>query len=187
VKTDFGFHLIEVLEKKPASTRTLEQAQSEIAAQMIAKERSATELAKLEELLRKPTVGDVQKFLDAHNLKWQETGAFSAQAESIPKIGANDDVLHMAFELSESKPLPNRLVHQGPTAYLVRYKPVAAAAIKKPESDANKVDLMASFMANQRAEDALKQWLDSLRKTAKISVNLQMGPSGGGAPPSSDE
>src|SRR5690606_11791015 len=107
-----------------------------------------------------------QSFVTKHKLKWQETGPFSIDSEVVPKIGANDEVIRIAFQLNSEKPLPASLVREGARSILVRYKSVPAE--KKKEADS---DEASEFLADQRGSDALRSWLMDLRKSARISTN----------------
>lgn len=172
VKTDYGYHLIQVLEKKPAINHNLEDVKEEVAGILLAKDRSKAAIEQLQESLKKGDAGAVQKFVTEHKLKWDETGAFSIDSENVPKIGPSDEFVRLAFQLTAEKPLAENLIRQGDHALIVRYKAVPAT------KDAPKVeqsDLMAEMAAGQRAEDSLRKWLEDLRKTAKISTNPRLG------------
>lgn len=170
VKTQYGYHLIQVLDRKPAQERSLDTARESIAQKMIAQERSKTAIAGLEEALKAGNAAAVQKFAADHKLKWTETGAFSIESDNVPKIGPNDEVVRSAFKMSSEKPLYPSLVKQGPTAYVLRYKPAPVEKVEKNET----ADMMQEMMAGRRSEDSIRQWMEGLRKTAKISTNDQL-------------
>ncbi len=166
VKTAYGYHLIQLLEKKAAKESALDEVREEIAATLIARERSQEELSKLQDALRSGDAGAVQSFVAKHKLKWQETGPFSIDAETVPKIGSNDEVARIAFQLKKEKPLPANLVREGARAYLVRYKEVPTG--KKNEVPDAAMDLL---LADQRGDDAVRSWFMDLRKSARIAIN----------------
>ncbi|MES2857319.1 MAG: peptidylprolyl isomerase [Bdellovibrionota bacterium] len=170
VKSQFGYHIIQVQEKKPAETRTIEAARSDIARTLISADRSREVVTAAEAVLKSGDNASVNKFAAEHGLKWQETGAFAVDAESIPLIGASGDAVRTAFQLSPQEPIGKTLIRQGANAYIVRYKAVPAEA-KKADGPESSPELMASFMANRRSEDALRQWVDSLRKNAKVTTS----------------
>jgi peptidyl-prolyl cis-trans isomerase D len=178
VKTEYGYHLIQVLEKKPAQSRTFDEVRDEIAEGLMAKDRSRAELEKLQAALKSGDAAAVNKFVLDHKLKWENTGAFSVDAEAIPKIGPSDEAMRLAFSLSADKPLASELVRQGSTAFLLRYK--APAVVKEDAKAGEQGDMMAELMASRRGEDALGQWLRHLEKTATISVNPRFQGGGGG-------
>jgi peptidyl-prolyl cis-trans isomerase D len=176
VKTQYGYHIIQVEEKKAAQSRTADDAKNEIAGLILAKQESQKALTALEETLRKGDLAGAEAFVKAHGLKWEETGVFSIESGSVPKVGANDDLVKAAFTVTAEKPLVTNLIHEGPTAFIARYKAVPAAKAKdeKP-SDSNVMD---EFLANQSAEDAIHGWLDGMEKgyekDGKIVRNKQI-------------
>ena len=172
IKTNYGYHLIKVLEKKPAHVDTLESAEDTIAERIIARDRSQSDLQALEASLKKGDMNAVNKFVADHKLKWEDTGTFSIDAESVPKIGQNDELAQAAFRLNAQQPLATSLIRQGPRAYIARYKPVTASKDAKADTklDMNS-DMMQEMMASRRSEDTLRSWVDDMRKNAVISIN----------------
>jgi peptidyl-prolyl cis-trans isomerase D len=180
VQTDFGYHLIEVIEKHAAVVATLESKKAEIAKQLIEQERTQAVLTQLKDLLKKKNLAAVNAWVQAHGLKWDETGVFSFESERIPKIGTNPQVSRLAFTLSASAPLAEELVRQGSLEYLVRYKEVSAAngksaAKKSEDSLLENADYLSGYLANQRSQEAFRRWVSEARKTAKISINPAIG------------
>ncbi len=182
IQSDFGFHVIRVEDRKPASEKKLEEVQEDIAQTLIAQERSREEVAALEKSLSAGDQTAVQNFVAKNKLKWTESGAFSLNAESIPNVGGGDEAVSAAFKLSAAKPLATALIRQGPQALLLRYKAVPASAVAKttakpgtPEALAETAEFKSETMASRRIEEAYGQWMDALRKSAKISVNPEVG------------
>jgi peptidyl-prolyl cis-trans isomerase D len=171
IKTDYGYHLIQVLEKKPATTRTLDEAREEIARSVLAQEGSQKALTKLQDILKNGDVAALAAFVTENGLKWEETGSFGVDADSIPKIGANDQALQVAFTLNAQKPLAHELVHEGATAFVLRYKDVNAGQKVKEDKSAEKPEVAAEMLAGRRGEEALGNWIKQLEKTATISIN----------------
>lgn len=182
IKTEYGYHLIKVEEKRGAVTREFEQVKNDIVKHLIAKERSAKALGEIEAAMKAGEQITIEKALTQSKLSWQETGVFSADGESIPKIGQNEEAIQVAFSLTPQAPIAKSLVRQGSKAFLLRYRAVSMnqsggkkSAKVEGENPAENAELMRSFMANRRSEDSLRQWVEGLRKTAQIHVNLQMG------------
>jgi hypothetical protein len=130
-------------------------------------------------LLKNGDLAGVNHFVEQNKLKWVESGTFTLDSENIPKLGNNEEAAQTAFALTPEKPLATRLVRQGPTAYVLRYKSVAAEKVdKKMSAEAmekkqleKSPEMMASMIAGRRSEDALRHWIESLRKDAKITLN----------------
>jgi peptidyl-prolyl cis-trans isomerase D len=175
VKTEYGYHLIQVLEKKPAVTRNLDEVKEEIAQILLGKERSRVAIEALQESLKKADAAAVQKFVGEHKLKWEETGAFAIDTDNVPKVGANEEVVRVGFQLSSAKPLASNLVREGGRALILRYKAVPVAkADAKAESKIDTSEMMSEMTSGQRAEDSLRKWLEETRKSAKISTNPRL-------------
>lgn len=171
VKTDYGYHLIQVLEKKPALNRTQDEVKDEIAEILIAKDRSHAAVEVLQEALKKSDASAIQKFVTDHKLKWEETGTFSIESENVPKLGPNEELVKVAFQLTPEKPFSDSLIREGGRSLIVRYKaPQADKDPKKSESPALKQE-MQEMMAGRRTEDVIRKWLDDLRKESKVSTN----------------
>jgi peptidyl-prolyl cis-trans isomerase D len=179
IKTDYGYHLVQVLEKKPAQTRSLDEVKKEIAGILIAQEKSKKEFETLQQLVKSGDQAAVNKFLTEHKIKWDETGSFSIDTESVPKIGPSEDAVRVAFTLTPEKPLAPEIIRQGAMAFVLRYK-APEAPKKEAAKPEEKPEIMAELAASRRGEDALGQWIKKLEKTATITVNPKVqgaGPS----------
>lgn len=101
VKTQFGYHIIKVVDKKPASTRTLAEATPQIA-DRLAEERAQAQASDLAGVLAKEisAAADLDKAARAHGLTVQESGFFTKD-EPIMGIGPAPDVSEQAFTLKD--------------------------------------------------------------------------------------
>lgn len=174
VQTDYGFHIIEVLEKKPAQEGNLEAVRPQIARELIAEQKVAARIEQLKAALKSDDVAAVQKFVTENGLKWDETGSFSITAQQIPKIGSNDQFASLAFGLSEKNPLADEVIRAGENQYVLRYKAVPPSEKVKTSQPEN-AEFMKEQLATNRAQDAFQRWLTEVRKTSTISINPDMG------------
>jgi peptidyl-prolyl cis-trans isomerase D len=103
VKSQFGFHIIKVVDKKPAATRTLDevrpQIQETLAAQRV--EQQITDRTRdLDARIKKPadfdTVGKEAGLVVAE-------ASFFTREEPVPGIGAAPDVSNQAFQLKDGE------------------------------------------------------------------------------------
>jgi peptidyl-prolyl cis-trans isomerase D len=103
VKTQFGYHIIKVVDKKPAATKTLAEVRQQIQDQL-AYERAQTQAADLADTMaaeiRQPA--DLDRAAAAHGLMVQESGFF-ARDEPIPSLGASPEAVGRAFEMKEGE------------------------------------------------------------------------------------
>jgi parvulin-like peptidyl-prolyl isomerase len=166
VKSNFGYHLIKVLEKKTPEEPVLAKFESEIAKKLVLTEKIDADLKTLEEALAQGNSAGVDQGLKALGVSFDETGFFDLNAESIPKI--NSPVASQAMgELSEAKPLLGRLVRDGNLKYVLKLK-----ATKK-ESSGDTKTLVAS-LSRERSGEMLNQWLEKAKKSSRIEKNTQV-------------
>ena len=188
IKTQYGFHIIEVLDKVPKATTTFDSAKLEIAKNLVAQKKSEATMTEIRELLKKADVAGVDKFVAANKLKWDSTGPFSITAASVPKVGNNDEFAKMGFKLNAKAPLATELIRQGDKAYILKYKEVSKTASKEtkveskvaknkkgqapgPESKLETPDEMAQNISYQRTQDAFQGWIESVRKASRVEMN----------------
>ena len=101
VKTQFGYHIIKLVDKKPSATRTLPEVRQQITEQLGFEraQAQASDLAQtLEGQIRKPA--DLDKVAKAQGLTVQESGFF-ARDEPILGLGPSPEAASRAFELKD--------------------------------------------------------------------------------------
>jgi peptidyl-prolyl cis-trans isomerase D len=103
VKSTYGYHIIKVVDRKPASTKTLAEVRSQIEDQL-KYEQAQTAASKLADQvageLKKPS--DFDSVARAHGLQGGESGLF-LQDEPIAGIGMAPAVGQDAFQLKEGE------------------------------------------------------------------------------------
>jgi len=100
VKTQYGFHIIKVVEKKPGTTRTLDEVRPQLTDQLSFQlaQTQATDLAeKLAPQIGKP--GDLDSVAAANGLQVQES-SFFARDEPVMGLGASPEVSARTFQLN---------------------------------------------------------------------------------------
>lgn len=103
VKTQYGYHIIKVTDKKNATTRPLADVRQQLNDQL-AYERAQAQAAdlaqKLEKEITKP--GDLDKAAQANGLVAQESGFF-ARDEPILGLGPAPEAANRAFDMKEGE------------------------------------------------------------------------------------
>jgi peptidyl-prolyl cis-trans isomerase D len=103
VKTQFGYHIIKLVDKKPATTRTLAEVRQQIADQL-AYERAQTQASDtaqaLEKEISKPS--DLDRVAKAQGLTVQESGFF-ARDEPVLGLGASPEAAARAFDMKQGE------------------------------------------------------------------------------------
>jgi len=188
VKTQFGWHIIKVEDKKAAEKKTLEDVKESIARVLITKERTkASAKAKadtflaeakagktFEELLPKEEADKESKKKDekkiAPVLKLQQTGSFARTSGSyIPRMGSSDEVTKMAWELKKEAPLAQQVYEIGDDYYVIRLKEHMIptkdefVGVKKDQ-----LERATSMLSN----NAYTAWMKNARENADIEVRI---------------
>lgn len=103
VKTPFGFHVIQVTEKRAPTTRPLDEVREQIVEQ-IKWERAQTQASDLAARLsgQVKTTADLERVAPANSLTLQESAMF-ARDEPVPGLGPSPEVTAAAFELEPGK------------------------------------------------------------------------------------
>src|SRR5471030_2584294 len=99
VKTQYGYHIIKLVDKKPATTRTLADVRQQITDQL-AYERAQAQAADMAQTLEKQISkpADLDKAAKAQGLTVQESGFF-ARDEPILGLGPAPEAATRAFEM----------------------------------------------------------------------------------------
>ena len=156
VKTQYGYHVIKVVDKRTGSTRPLAEVRQQLGDQL-AYERAqaqATELGQtLEKQITKPA--DLDKVAKDHGLTVQESGFF-ARDEPIPGLGPAPEAANRAFEMKANAvagPLraPRGLIFQTMTATQAPYVPKVDDVKERVRDDV--VKQKAREISRQKAAD----------------------------------
>jgi peptidyl-prolyl cis-trans isomerase D len=106
VKTQFGYHIIKLTDKKAGTTRPLEEVRQQLTDQVQSEraQQQASDLAQqLEGQIKKPA--DLDTVAKAQGLTVQETGFF-ARDEPILGVGAAPEMTARAFTMNEGEVSP---------------------------------------------------------------------------------
>ena len=103
VRTQYGFHIIKVTDKKAAEVQPLDAVRSQIAEQLKF-ERAQTRVQDLANAIATEikTPADLDKAAASRGLKVQESPLFT-RTEPIPGLGASPEVSEQAFTLDQGK------------------------------------------------------------------------------------
>lgn len=164
VKTQFGYHLIKVTEKKEAKTTSFEQVKAQVAAKLLAKEQFDAKIKVLDEALAKSDESAVMAVLKELGVSWEETGSFDLMGDSVPKIQSSS-AIQVVSEVSAAKPLLPRLIREGNLKYVVKFKD------SKKESAENDKSVSAEMLQKRRGDGLYQSWLGQARRSSKIDVN----------------
>src|SRR5947209_19535807 len=103
VKTQYGYHIIQLVDKKPGTTRTLAEVRPQIADQL-GYERAQAQAADLAQAVEKEISkpADLDRVAKARGLQVQESGLF-ARDEPILGLGASPEAGGRAFDMKQGE------------------------------------------------------------------------------------
>jgi peptidyl-prolyl cis-trans isomerase D len=103
VKSQYGFHIIKVTERKDATTTPIDQVRAQIQQQLttqMADTQIADKARQLAEQIK--SAGDLDKVAKAQGLTVQESGFFQRE-DPVPGLGASPQAAQAAFRLKEGE------------------------------------------------------------------------------------
>ncbi len=177
VKTDFGFHVIRVEEKKPAESRTFEDARRVIAREIIATDAARTAAReRAEALARKVREGrTLEQAARSDALTLERTAPLSRRADGfIPGLGAAPDVMSAAFALTAEKPSSDRIFEAGDKLVLIQQ---LAHRTPSEEELAKELPAARERMLQEERSAIQTAWLQTQRQAltdaGKLNVDLE--------------
>lgn len=170
VKTSFGYHLIYVESKKEEKTLSLEEAQSKIAAKLVAREKGGEIAGNLKKFVESGNKKEIDTLLSRASIKWQETGEFDLSSSMIPKIGENPAVIGAIVKRGKAGGLIPELIENSggyTIAEVVSWKE------GPPPADVEGMNRMA---AERKAGNLIDTWTNQEMAKAKIELNPRLIP-----------
>jgi peptidyl-prolyl cis-trans isomerase D len=164
VKTQYGYHIIKVVDKKPAATRPFEEVRQQIADQL-AYERAQTQVSELATTLASniKSPADLDTVAKARGLSVQDS-AFFSKDEPINTLGPAPEVASEAFLMKEGAVAGPLRVPRGQVFFALTGKQDA----RIPKLDEVK-DRVRADAAREKARDASRQRAESLAAEFKAN------------------
>lgn len=166
VKSNFGFHIVKVTDKKEYSKASLESVKNEIAKKLVLEDRFNVFVKDIETKMNEGKTDEVLSALNQAKLGWKETGFFDIASETAPVMNSAQ-AIKMGLSLSKSNPIASRLVREGDAQYLIRLKDtkVETTELNPPEQEK---------LEKQKSSSAYSAWVETFKKSAKIEVNKSL-------------
>jgi peptidyl-prolyl cis-trans isomerase D len=177
VRTDFGFHLIRVEERKAAQLRTFDEVRQELAREILGREK-ARELAQgIADRLATAVRGgqSLEAAAREANLTLQRSGRLQRRPDGfVPGVGAAQDLLALAFTLPAGASSPQIFEVEGKLALI--------QVIERHEPTAEEIAAAAPAQRTQLLEGKRRNlsdaWLterrNQLAAEGQLSVNMAL-------------
>ena len=185
VLSPFGFHLIQVEEKKPAEEKPVSAVSGEIAQILVRRDRARAlaeadakkALAALQkgtslatQFPEKKEEDDDTPAAPGEHPRAVDTGSFLRSATSIPKLGPAPDLQAAAFGADGPGPLPGLY----PAGQALVVAEVTAREKVNDATFAAKKDPLKEQVLRERQADLQQSYLAALRKTATVLRNEEL-------------
>jgi peptidyl-prolyl cis-trans isomerase D len=175
VKSTYGYHIIQLIDKQTAHTRSFDEVKAEIEP-IVKNEKQAAaaeQLARTVEAQAK-TEG-LDKAAAAHNLKVETSGLF-AQTDSLPGVGQSPEFMQVAFsQKAKSPPQLARIANGYAVLEVTDSRPPAT-----PTFEEARAKVEADFR-NQQAQSMLDSKTRELADRAKALHDLKKAAAEAGA------
>lgn len=174
IKSQFGYHLIEVTDKKPAQEARLEDHELSLAQEVWGREQYESEVKKLEASLLARDTKEIETLIKSWKMKWQESGFFSLADESAGAL-TSAVATERAWELSANQPYLSELVRDGGRVYLMRFKAeqTKAKAQTVDGESGTSVD-PAKSLAQSKSGELIGRFLQEHKDRSKIIKSPQI-------------
>ena len=165
VRTQFGYHVIKLLDKKAASEASYEKNKTDVAQILLARDQVTAQKTKLEDAFKN---GDDKAFLAKMNLSWKDTAPFDMGADAIPGLASAKVVDSLSDIIADSsKP---HVIRDGDTQYIVKVKDIKNVQSTDTKTAANE------SIQKTRAQDLFEGWILNFRESSKVDVNPDVLP-----------
>lgn len=167
VKTQFGWHIIELMERKDRKEKPFEFVKKDIAEPTFVERRRHKIAKDLVSKWSKLPYGPTKSSLKKYNFKWEKQTAWQPKTAAVPVVGElSSEDLKSILALSSKKPFLNKAFARGDKLVLLKLNKVQAI-----ESD-------ESSNQNSKFQDAFQFYVDQdksrLEKSKQIYKNTQI-------------
>jgi peptidyl-prolyl cis-trans isomerase D len=169
VETDFGFHIIQVYEKKPAGIQPFDEVKDSIRSTLATQKAADVVFEQAAEDAEKISSGaKLDDIANARGIKIEETPAFS-EGDIVPGLGPAPNFVAAAFALASPGDV-TQPIKVGNDYYLVAL--VERKESRIPPLEEVRADVEAAFRA-QESLDLARKRADELLEKAKAGSTLQ--------------
>lgn len=171
VKTQYGFHIIKVTDKKASRMLSFESEKAKIAKKILSQTKADPVLVEINKALVAKDSSALGSILKSLKFGWKETGSFSLSQEKIPQLGSDEKIIEKAFQLRKQGQTSSEVIESSGDYVILRLKKLD---ITQPAEIKERDDVNNSQTAFRRSGDVFNNWVNEQRKHAKISKNQML-------------
>jgi peptidyl-prolyl cis-trans isomerase D len=170
VKSDFGFHLIEVLERQDALLRPLDAVREEIARELLLREALRDRARKRADELAEAIRGGqtLEAAAGQHEIPVRRSGWLTRRSSFVPGLGVSPEALAAAFVLAPGASSP-RILDAGEGFVLVQL-------VERKEGTPEQVDALVEKkreeLLSAKREARIGAWVEAHRTALEKSGDL---------------
>lgn len=169
VKTQFGYHILKVEDKKAAKVLSFDEVRDAIARSQIAKTRVTDKVKEIETLVKESKRKELDSLLKSFTLEWQESGDFDFTSNTVPGLGENDKVITSLIRRGQTLGLLPELIESQGKYYLLSVDEVTL-----PKEQAAHDKKQGQMIAYRRSGEILNSWIRKEREHSAIKRNQQL-------------
>ena len=171
VKSQFGWHIIYVYDRKKGFEKKLDTVKAKIAEELIKKSRFE-EIKKInresaEKIAKNWSAGRRGKF----KKQIKETGLFTRVQNSIPSIGRADEIMSAAFDNSAKISNGPQIFEAAGGTIIARIKDKKTADFSKFKAEKDKQE---QTLRSRKMRLFLQPWLDQIRTEFPVTINRKL-------------
>ncbi len=164
VRTSFGYHLIEVLAKKPARQEEFEAVAMKVAKSVLQEERAQALSQSFKEKLATADKVAFDSELKRLKMAAETSGSVALTATYVPKLGQAENLMSKLLAEPKMNEWLNHPVASGGQEYALKLRSVKTEQAK----DDFMKGYQGKFLSMRSASETFSQWLDSEKAKMKI-------------------
>ncbi len=169
VRTNFGYHLIRVEEKRPEKVTPFEEAKIELAKEEVSNDVFDKQIEELNAALQNNNKTKATQIAKNLGTKWEETAEFALSVSTIPKAQIGGKALAAVSQLTKESPLTASLIKENNTFF-------AAELVKRidPKTEERDLKKVSDQLKSNRFRDSFASWSEKIREKSKVEINSQL-------------
>ncbi|MCS6837794.1 MAG: SurA N-terminal domain-containing protein [Bdellovibrionaceae bacterium] len=164
IKSEFGYHIIQVLEKTAARKATFQEHDIKMAQIVKARDVYEKEIAQLEEAYKSRRYQEVEELIKKWNIQWETSPWISLGDEQIGGLGSQLTP-ETVWAVTKDNPYLSEIVRDGGRVYVVKFK------AEKEFKDDKKSKEAVESLKKAKFNELLGRYLEKFKQKSNIVKN----------------